>query len=241
MNYNPFMVVLLVVVVAIGAGYLFATSDQMVSRVDIANNAMNQSMAMVVTAQAQTTQVANAYSGLQAQNGELSRQLATQTANQNICEQEKRSLSDRATDALAGKKQAEDAAQIASTEMEAANSRLQNMTAMVNDQEKQIKTLMEENKALKNQLTMQQPTPAPVAADESQPIPITGMIEPALLPTLGIGLFSIVVFASYRMIKAEQLPVKKAHKFNTNTETVYVKMTRQAASRYARSRTKSGN
>jgi hypothetical protein len=249
MGNNPFLVLLLVVVIAIAAGFLFADNTHLGMRVNIAEVAMKDSVTMLATANAEATAMAATNAAQATYIATMNTVLATQTAQVNACQDEKAAINNdllnakkESQKALEGKAHAEATATV-------ANAQARNLATTNVGLNNQVSTLQAENTTLKSHVAQPQPQAAPAltAAGEDQKESnvssslIPGSWEPALLPTLGIGLFGAVVFASYRMLKMEDHPERCAHRYSVDADTTYVKMTRQEASRYARSRSKGTN
>jgi len=240
---SPFMVVFLVVVIAVAAGFLFKDNYDMYKKEQEQHAALRNAVGQLTTANAKGTEVASINATQAHKLVEKDNQLSTLTANGEECTLNRASLENKIKDAQSKQAQAEAAVPAALATVTAADAQVKSQSATLTAMINQNKMLADENRSLKSQIAQQQTTPIPVTAVKDQPkqlrvSTITEIWEPALLPSLGIGLFGLVVFASYRMLKMEEQPGKQVRKYSADAETVLVKMTRQEASHYGRGRSK---
>ncbi len=142
------------------------------------------------------------------------------------------------------------------TTLEAENARLREQNQR---QGMTVTQLQEENHRLQaTQVAGQAGCKPPRAGQAAQPaagavaptpealIPVNGGVSQRTLPTwattLGCGLIGVIVFAAYRKFRVQDEPEDTAQRKPTRSfasdETIYVKMTRQDARDYARSRAK---
>lgn len=222
MESGGWIVVLVILALAITTGFVVSTNSQLTLENQTAHAALEGSVEMVATFSVQATNDADRIQQLETKVVKLE---ATQTAEHTTRLQKEQEM-----------KAALDAAQADRVNAQATITAQQIALAPLNT------SIAVE--PCQSQAGVYGPTPMPEAmVQEVQ----AGMGLP-WLPTLGFGLFSAAAVAVYRMLKMEDQTRRSSGKgarkatgdraYQTNVDTVYVKMSRREASRYARERVK---